>query len=155
MLEGKAVTWLPSYGPEIRGGTCHVMVVISDGRIGTPYVTRPAAIIVMNRPSLDKFEGRVREGGTLFLNSTLTDRLPDRKDIRVMAVPATELAHGLGSSRVSNLVMLGAYLQVMQTVSLGAVEQALVEVLPANKHHLLDLNKKALQAGMDYCSVNK
>ncbi|OGW14676.1 MAG: 2-oxoacid:ferredoxin oxidoreductase subunit gamma [Nitrospinae bacterium RIFCSPLOWO2_12_FULL_45_22] len=150
MLEGKAVTWLPSYGPEIRGGTCHVIVIVSDRRIGSPYVTQPAAIIVMNRPSLDKFEDRLNSGGILLINSSLTDRLPERKDIRVIAIPATDLAHKLGNSRVANLVMLGGYLGATEVVGLPTMLQALQEVFPEDKHHLLPLNKKALEVGMSY-----
>jgi 2-oxoglutarate ferredoxin oxidoreductase subunit gamma len=152
MLEDKAVTWLPSYGPEIRGGTCHVMVVVSDKRIGAPYVAQPSAIMVMNRPSLDKFENRVRAGGTLLINSTLTDRLPERKDLEIIAIPATELAHKLGNPRVSNLVMLGGYIGSTRVVTLPAVLQALEEVLPKDKHHLLPLNQKALEIGINYLS---
>lgn len=150
MLEGKEVTWLPSYGPEIRGGTCHVFVVVADRHIGSPYVTQPAAVLVMNRPSLDKFEQRVHPGGILLINSSLTDRLSERQDIRIIAIPATELAHELGSSRVANLVILGGYLGATQVVSFSAMLQALREVFPEDKHHLLPLNQKALEIGMNY-----
>jgi 2-oxoglutarate ferredoxin oxidoreductase subunit gamma len=105
----------------------------------------------MNRPSLDKFEDRVCPGGVLIINSSLTDRLPDRKDIGVIAIPATELAQELGSGRVANLVLLGGYLGSTQVVALPALLQALQEVLPEDKHHLLPLNQKALEMGMNYC----
>jgi 2-oxoglutarate ferredoxin oxidoreductase subunit gamma len=151
MLEGKAVTWLPSYGPEIRGGTCHVITIVSDKRIGSPSVIQATAVLVMNRPSLDKFESRVQPGGILLINSSLTDRLPERQDIKIIAIPATEMAHELGNSRVANLVMLGAYLDATHVVGMASMLQALQEFLPEDKHHLLPLNQKALEAGINFC----
>lgn len=150
MLEGKEVTWLPSYGPEIRGGTCNCTVVVSDQRIGSPIASQPAALIAMNRPSLDKFERTVIPGGTLIANSSLTDREPQRLDLRVILLPASELAQELGSSKVANLILLGAYLTATAVVSLVSVLDALSEIFPEEKHHLLPLNHRALEAGMAF-----
>ena len=148
MLGDKEVTWLPSYGPEIRGGTCNCTVVVSDRRIGSPIVSQPAALITMNRPSLDKFERVVVSGGTLVVNSSLTDRDPERRDLRVISLPATEMAHEIGNSKVANLVLLGAYVAATGVVSFSGVMGALQDIFPVEKHHLLSLNRQALEAGM-------
>ncbi|MBI1987988.1 MAG: 2-oxoacid:acceptor oxidoreductase family protein [Nitrospinae bacterium] len=150
MLEGKEVTWLPSYGPEIRGGTCNCTVVVSDRRIGSPSIPHPAAVIVMNRPSLDKFEPAVAPGGSLIVNSSLTDRLPSRADLRTFLLPASGMAQELGSSRVANLILLGAYLAATGVVSFPGVMAALEGILPSDKHPLLPLNRRALEAGIEF-----
>ena len=150
LLEGKEVTWLPSYGPEIRGGTCNCTVVVSDQRIGSPVASLPAGLIAMNRPSLDKFEQIVAPQGTLISNSSLIDREPQRLDVRIISLPATEMAHELGNSKVANLVILGAYIAATGVVSLSGVVDALRQVFPAEKHHLLPLNHRALEAGMAF-----
>jgi 2-oxoglutarate ferredoxin oxidoreductase subunit gamma len=111
MLEGKNVSWLPSYGPEMRGGTANCNVIVSDDEIGSPIVTEATAVIAMNLPSLDKFEHSVMPGGTLIINSSLIERKCSRTDIDVFYIPANEIADELGNNRVANMVMLGAYLK--------------------------------------------
>ena len=145
--EAKNVSWIPSYGPEMRGGTANCSVVISDERIGSPIVTEPMTAIVMNRPSLDRFEQAVRPGGLLIYNDSLIDREPQRTDIRIIAVPAVEMARELGFDRVANMCVLGAYLAAAGVVALESVAECLKEVLPERRHDLIPLNVEALARG--------
>lgn len=145
--EAKNVSWMPSYGPEMRGGTANCSVVISTEIIGSPVVTEPTTLIVMNRPSLDRFEQAVRPGGLLIYNSSLIDRAPERTDIRIIAVPAVEMARELGSDRVANMCVLGAYLAATGVVALESVAECLKEVLPERRHDLIPLNVEALARG--------
>ncbi|MDK2887598.1 MAG: 2-oxoglutarate ferredoxin oxidoreductase subunit gamma [Thermoanaerobacter sp.] len=147
MLEGKHVSWIPSYGPEMRGGTANCGVTISDSPISSPVVSEPTSLIVMNRPSLEKFEESVVPGGLLLVNSSLIDIKATRKDIRVYYIPANELAEELGDARVAGNVILGALLELTGVVSLDAVERSLREVLPAHRHKLIPLNRRALETG--------
>jgi len=147
MREAKNVSWMPSYGPEMRGGTANCSVVISTESIGSPIVTEPTTLIVMNRPSLDRFEQAVRPGGLLIYNSSLIDRRPERTDIRVIAVPAVEMAREAGSDRVANMCVLGAYLAATGVVAYESVAECLKEVLPERRQELIPLNLKALAQG--------
>ncbi len=150
MDEGKEVTWIPSYGPEMRGGTANCTVVISDEEIGSPFVKNPAAVIAMNLPSLDKYEHLVREGGTLVVNLSIVDRQVTRDDIQVVNIPANEIAEAIGSKRAVNMVMIGALLGNMDLLSLEALEAALEEHLPERHQKFLDANKEALRRGAAY-----
>ena len=145
--EAKNVSWMPSYGPEMRGGTANCSVVISTESIGSPIVTEPTTLIVMNRPSLDRFEQAVRPGGLLIYNSSLIDREPRRTDIRIIAVPAVEMAREAGSDRVANMCVLGVYLAATGVVALESVAECLKEVLPERRHDLIPLNVEALVRG--------
>jgi len=147
LAEGKEVSWLPSYGPEMRGGAAYCMVVIGDEPVGSPVVAHPDALIVMNRPSLDKFEATLKPGGLLVLNTSLCDRRPARKDVRVVEVPATDIASELGNIRVANMVALGAFLALEPVVEPESVLEALREHLPEHQKKHLPLNAKALAAG--------
>lgn len=147
MLEGKEVSWIPSYGAEMRGGTANCSVVISDEPIASPVVSEARTVIVFNRPSLEKFESRIIKGGLLFLNSSLINIMPARKDIMVIKVPATEVANEIGNTRVTNMVMLGAYIKAVKTVSVGAILKSLKKVLPPRRHDLIPLNEEALRRG--------
>ncbi len=147
MLEGKYVTWLPSYGPEMRGGTANCNVVISDQEVGSPLVTEPEYLLALNRPSLDKFEPLLRPRGLLLLNSSLVDRDPVRKDLEVVAIPATQVAQKLGNQRIANMVMLGAFAACSRVVGQESVVQSLEKVLPARRHQLLPLNLEAIEHG--------
>ncbi|MFK9094106.1 2-oxoacid:acceptor oxidoreductase family protein [Bacillus salipaludis] len=153
MLEGKGVSWLPSYGPEQRGGTANCAVVVSDGPVGSPLVTRPSTAIVLNNPSFDKFEPRVRPGGTLILNSSLVVRALKRKDIKIIEISATDIANDLGNSRVANMVLLGAFLEQTKMVSTDSIMESLKKVLSTDKHHLIEINKQALQKGASSVAV--
>jgi len=147
MDEGRHVTWIPSYGPEMRGGTAHCVVTISDDEIGAPIVRHPAAVIAMNMPSLDKYEPLVAEGGVLVVNSSLTTRRAGRPGIRIIEVPANAIAEELGNNRLANLVLAGALLEATQALPLAAVERALAAHLPARHKSLLEANRRALRRG--------
>ena len=149
MLENKEVSWLPSYGPEMRGGTANCAVVISDQPVASPVVTKATSVIAMNRPSLDKFEDCVQEGGMLFINSSIIDKKSERKDIEVYYVPCNELAEELVNPRVANMVMLGAYIAKTKCVDIENVLQALLYKLGEKKAHLIPLNREALLKGAE------
>ncbi len=150
MDEGLHVTWIPSYGPEMRGGTANCTVVISDEEIGSPMVSRPSAVIAMNRPSLDKYEDLVKPGGVLVVNQSMVDREVKRTDIQVIVVPANKIAEDLGEKRMTNMVLLGALLANMDILPISSIEKALQEHLPERHQKLLGLNKHALKEGSTY-----
>ena len=149
MDEGFHVTWIPSYGPEMRGGTAHCMVIISDDEIGSPVVRCPAAAIAMNMPSLDKYEPLVAPGGVLVVNSSLAARRPRRADIRTCEVSANEVAEKLGDSKLANLVLIGALLAATGLLPPAAVERALEAHLPEHRRALLEANRQALRQGVE------
>lgn len=147
MLEGKNVSWLPSYGPEMRGGTANCNVIISDEPVASPIVTEATAVMAMNRPSLDRFEGAVVRGGLLLINSSLVDKKASREDIGVFYIPANEIADQLGNGRVANMVMLGSFLAKTGAVSQASVIESMKKVLGPSKEHLIPLNEEALKRG--------
>lgn len=147
MLEDKYVSWLPAYGPEMRGGTANCSVNISDEPIGSPVVSKATTVVAMNRPSLDKFEPAVQPGGMLFINSSIIDKKAERDDIRVYYVPCNEIAEELGNGRVANMVMLGAYIAKTKCVDIENVLVALLNKLGEKKAHLIPLNREALLKG--------
>ncbi|MTI49757.1 2-oxoacid:acceptor oxidoreductase family protein [Sporosalibacterium faouarense] len=149
MIENKNVSWLPSYGPEMRGGTANCNVMVSDEPIGSPIVTEATATIAMNRPSLDKFEADVVKDGNLLINSSLIDRKAERDDLKVYYIPANEVAVELGNSKVANMVMLGAYLELTKAVKVESIIEALKKVFGERKAHLIPLNEKALAKGAE------
>ncbi len=146
MLANKHVSWIPSYGPEMRGGTANCSVIVSDEEIGSPLVTEPTAVVAMNIPSLDKFEPTLVPGGIVIINSSLIERKANRDDIVAFYVPANEIADGLGNVKVANMVLLGALL-----AATGAVESEYVlnafEKMFAKRPELLEVNRAALAAG--------
>jgi 2-oxoglutarate ferredoxin oxidoreductase subunit gamma len=143
------VTWFPSYGPEMRGGTAHCVVIISDDEIGSPIVKNPSAVIVMNIPSLDKYEELVQPGGVLVVNTSLVDRNPVREDIDNILVPANEIAEELGSRRLANLVLLGALLDRLDVLTVEQVGESLNKHIPEHRRNLLDANIEALKRGAE------
>lgn len=145
--KGLEVTWIPSYGPEMRGGTANCTVVISDEEIGSPLVNKPRAALVMNQPSLDKYEPLVQPGGVMVVNTSLTNRATQRKDIHVVEVPATTLAEELGEKRLANLVMLGALAAKADFVSLEMIESGLRKALEGGRVNMLEVNMQALHKG--------
>jgi 2-oxoglutarate ferredoxin oxidoreductase subunit gamma len=155
MDEGKAVTWIPSYGPEMRGGTANCTVVVSDEEIGSPFVKNPTAVIAMNLPSLEKFEDLVEPGGVLVVNSSMVNRKVERDDITIVNIPANEIAESLGSKRSVNMVLLGALLGNLELLSLVAVETALEGHLPARHKQFLAANKEALRKGAAFKETTK
>jgi 2-oxoglutarate ferredoxin oxidoreductase subunit gamma len=147
MIEGRKVSWLPSYGPEMRGGTANCNVIISDKPVGSPLVEEANSVIILNKPSLDKFEGNVIKGGNLFINTSLIDRKSTRDDINVYYIPANDIATELGNPKVTNMVMLGAYLEVTKVVSLESIYEAYGKVFGESKLNLLPINKEAMERG--------
>ena len=147
MKEGKNTSWIPSYGPEMRGGTANCSVMLSDDEIDSPLVTRPTSLIVMNRPSLEKFENSVVPGGSIFVNSSMIDLKVQRTDVNAYYVPCTEIATELGNPKVSNMIMLGAYIGKSHCVDIETVLEALLEKLGERKAKLIPLNREALKRG--------
>jgi 2-oxoglutarate ferredoxin oxidoreductase subunit gamma len=154
MDEGLQVTWIPSYGPEMRGGTAHCFVVISDQQIGSPAVARPRHAIVFNNPSFDKYVDKVAPGGLLLVNGSLVTRTAERTDMTTLVIPATDLADSIGDLKQSNLVLMGALLTASPVISLHAVRRA----LEAHSRHRdkLASNLLALEAGAQaVCAIRR
>jgi 2-oxoglutarate ferredoxin oxidoreductase subunit gamma len=149
VVEGKEISWMPSYGPEMRGGTANCIVIVADGKISSPIITAFDTVIALNQPSLEKFEKAVKPGGLLIYESTSIVIPPTRTDITVLPLPAAEEAAKLKNARVMNMVVLGSFLARTRTVSLDAVMAALQKVLPERYHTLLPLNEEALRRGME------
>lgn len=152
MHEGKEVTYLPSYGAEVRGGTAHCFVVISSEQIASPLIDQPMSALVMNHPSLIKFEPKIISGGTLIANSSLILGPPKRNDIDVLLIPATAIAEKAGNIQSANMVMLGCYLAKRDAAQIDTVLKALEDVIPARHHHLLAVNESAIQKGYDFAA---
>jgi 2-oxoglutarate ferredoxin oxidoreductase subunit gamma len=149
MVEGKEVSWMPSYGPEMRGGTANCIVILSDHQISSPILSRFDSVVALNQPSLDKFEKSVKPGGLLIYDSTNIIRRPTRTDITVAAVPASEAAVEMRNTKVMNMIVLGAFLELRFLVPLESVLEALRHVLPERHHHLIPLNQQALERGRE------
>ena len=147
MKEGKDVSWLPSYGPEMRGGTANCSVVLTDDAIVSPIVLEPTELIAMNLPSLLKFEPTVKAGGTIFVNSSIITEKVTRTDVKAVYVPCLEIAQELGNMKVANMVMLGAYIQAMGNLSFDTIKEMLVHMFTGPKAKLVDLNIEALARG--------
>ena len=150
MEHGLNVTYIPVYGPEMRGGTANCTVVVSDEDIGSPIIRSPMSLIIMNRPSLDKFQPSLKDGGVQVINSSLVDKdlaEPDR--VRSVFVPANDIADQLGNTRMANMVALGAYVKATGVVDLAVVKESLTNVIAAHYSHLIPKNAEALQAGAD------
>jgi len=149
MDSGKNATWLPSYGPEMRGGTAHVTVIISDEEIGSPLVENPGAALVFNIPSMEKYEAKIKPGGVLVYNSSLINLPHKRDDITYIPVPASKLAAEMGNPKVANVVALGALVKATKALPLDTVHRAIKNHLPPKKQPLVPLNQKALQRGAE------
>lgn len=147
--QGLHVTWFPSYGPEMRGGTAHCTVILGDEEIGSPIVKNPSGIIVMNIPSLERYENLVRDDGYLVVNTSLVDRNPEREDIQTILVPAIDIAEELGEKRMANLVLLGALMDRMGPLTIEQIGDALGRHIPEHRRNLLDANLKALAKGAE------
>ncbi len=150
LMDEKQVSWLPSYGPEMRGGTASCSVIVSDTPVGSPIVSNPDTLIVMNLPSLDRYEDAVVPGGTIFMDSTLIERPVKRDDVTVYAVPATRLASENGIPTLANMILMGKVLSVMGEYPSDSVEAALGKVISARHADKLDINRRALQLGAEY-----
>jgi 2-oxoglutarate ferredoxin oxidoreductase subunit gamma len=155
MKAGKEVTYMPSYGAEMRGGTANSMVIVSDNPITSPLVSNPNSLIVMNKASLNKFAPRIKAGGLLIMNSSLIDTEPELDEtIEVLAIPADELAVELGNQKAANMVALGAYLQKRNLFSADAAAACLADVLAKRYHHTLPVNTQALHRGAEFAEKN-
>ncbi len=148
MDAGLEVTWIPSYGPEMRGGTAHCTVMLSDVPIGSPLVSMPDVVLAFNLPSFDKYAEAVAPGGLLVYNESLVPERCARTDIEIIPLAASAQAEALGNARVLNMVMLGAALRARPVLSIQALEMALAEHMPAHRRHMLEINQAALQAGV-------
>ena len=148
MDHGLEVTWLPSYGPEMRGGTANCTVVLSDEPVGSPIVDEPTALIAMNRPSLDKFEPTLASGAVVVVNSSLVERKATRGDLQAAYLPVNDLAESAGNARTINMVALGAYLKATGAVPLETVTEAMARMLQeTGKSKFIDVNRHALEEG--------
>lgn len=145
---GKELSWLPSYGPEMRGGTCNCSIVISDNAIGSPQVTAPDVLVAMNRPSLDKFVNAVVPGGVILVDSSTVDIKVEREDVKVYYVPATKLADENGIKGLANIILVGKLFKETGFVSAEMLDAGLQKCIPAKKAAMLDTNRKALEIGM-------
>jgi len=145
--ENLNVSWFPSYGPEMRGGTSNCSVILSDEPIGSPLVVDATTVVVMNRPSLDKFESHVVKGGLLIIDSDLVNREPERTDIEIIKIPAQRIAEEVGSKKIANMVLLGALVEKTKIVKIESLLKALKE---HGKEQFYELNKKALERGAEF-----
>lgn len=150
MLEGKHVTYLPTYGVEVRGGTANCTVVVSDEEIASPVASEPEFLVAMNQPSFARFQSILQAGGLLCANSSLVNTESARSDIEILAIPTSELAERLGTIKVANMIMLGALIKASEMISYDKMLENLAEILGAGKAKLLELNREALTVGYSY-----
>ena len=150
LVQDKQVSWLPSYGPEMRGGTANCSVILSDTPVGSPIITNPDALVAMNLPSLQKFVDTVVPGGHIFIDSTLITARVERTDVHVHYIPATQMAKDAGFSTLANMILTGKVLKELDAVAFDGNKETLEAFIPAKKANLIDINCQALQAGYDY-----
>lgn len=149
MIKGKKLSWLPSYGPEMRGGTANCHVIISDENIGSPIITRPNVLVALNKPSLDKFEDLVVPGGYIFVDKSLIDREVKRDDVTVFYAEATKSAEAIGNIKLANMVMLGKVIKETNLFSEEEIKKTFEESLPESKRPLIEMNMNAVRKGME------
>ena len=149
IMENKEVSWMPSYGPEMRGGTANCTVIISDKKISSPIISKFDTVIALNQPSVDKFESTVKPGGLLIYESTNVINTPTRNDIEIIGIAATDEAAKMENTKVLNMIMLGSFLKKKPIIEFNNILEGLKKVLPERYHHLLPLNEKALRKGME------
>lgn len=150
LLEEREVSWLPSYGPEMRGGTCNCSVILSDTKIGSPIVANPDILIAMNLPSLDRFESAAVPGAKIFVDSSLIDRKVARDDVEAYYIPATRIASDEGLSGLANMIMIGLMIKKTGVMPYENVERAMKKLVPAKKANLIELNIKAVELGYNF-----
>ncbi|MDD5476432.1 MAG: 2-oxoacid:acceptor oxidoreductase family protein [Syntrophales bacterium] len=150
MRDGKEVTYLPSYGAEMRGGTANCTVVVSDDEIFSPVASTPDFAVIMNKPSLVKYENMMRSGGVMFLNSSVIDQDIIREDISEVLIPANDMAKELGSDRVTNMIMLGAFVAKTRLTTIESIMNGLQEIVKGKSSSVMKLNRIALDRGVDY-----
>ena len=149
LMKGQEVSWMPSYGPEMRGGTSNVTVIISDNRISSPILNEYDTCIILNQQSMDKFESSVKPGGVLLYDPNGITHHPTRTDIKIYSIEATKIATEMGNSKIFNMVVLGAFLKIKSIVEMKDVINGLKKSIPERNHKLLPLNEKAIEAGME------
>ncbi len=149
LVQNKQISWLPSYGPEMRGGTANCSVIISDTPVGSPIITVPDVLVAMNLPSLQKFVDAVAPGGKIFIDSTLIDAKVERTDVEVFYIPATQMAKDAGFSTLSNMILMGKVMAECDCLEFAGNQQTLETFIPAKKASLIEMNCKALQTGYD------
>ena len=150
LMDKKQVSWLPSYGPEMRGGTASCGVIISDEPVGSPIVANPDVLVAMNLPSLDKYESAVAPGGMIFADSTLIERKVQRDDVKVFYIPATKLANDNGTPTLANMVLMGKILKELNDFGEDSLRAALGKVISAKRADMLEVNLHAMEIGADY-----
>ena len=150
LMEEKQLSWLPSYGPEMRGGTANCSVILSDDPVGSPIITNPDVLVAMNLPSLDKYEETVAPGGMIFLDSSLIERKVERTDVKVFYIPATKMANEQGVSTLANMILTGKILKEIGEYDEENIKAALNKVVSAKHPEMFDFNMKALALGRDY-----
>ena len=155
MREGRYVTYLPSYGAEVRGGTANCTVCVSDEEIASPVVSSPDYAVVLNKPSMVKYQGMIRRGGLMVINSSMIDSAPARDDIEIVRVPANALSLELKNERTANMIMLGAFIAKTGITAMDSIMNGLAEVLKAKKAGILDLNRKGVAMGAEYVSKSE
>lgn len=153
IMQDQEVTWMPSYGPEMRGGTANVTVILSDKKISSPILSKCDVAIILNQQSLDKFEESVKPGGVLIYDPNGITRVPQRKDITVCSIAAVDIAAEIGNSKGYNMVVLGAYLKMRPVVTLENVIKGLKKSIPERHHSLIPMNEKAIAAGMEKIEI--
>ena len=149
IVQGQEVTWMPSYGPEMRGGTANVTVILSDERISSPIINEYDTAIILNQQSMDKFEEMVKPGGTLIYDGNGITRHPERKDINIYRVDAAEEATKMETTKTFNMIVLGGFLKIKPIVKMDNVIEGLRKSLPERYHHLLPVNEKAIKRGTE------
>ena len=149
MLAGRQVSWLPSYGPEMRGGTANCSVIISDELIGSPIVTKPNVLVSMNLPSFDKYDGATQPGGKHFVDSTLVSKQTGRTDVDTYYIPATQMADDMGLKGLANIILIGKLLKETGFAAYESVEKGIRKCVPAKKAHLVEGNLRAIKLGME------
>ena len=150
LMDGKNVSWLPSYGPEMRGGTASCGVIVGDEAVGSPIVSTPDVLVAMNLPSLDKYESSVAPGGMIFVDSTLVTRPVNRTDVTVYALPATQMASDNGTPTLANMILVGKILKALDDFDEPSVRTALGKVISAKRADMLEVNLNAMKLGAEY-----
>jgi len=152
MIEGKDVSWMPSYGPEMRGGTANCTIIISDDKISSPIINSYDSIIILNQPSMDKFESAVKTNGQLLYEANNIINPPTRNDVGIVDIPANKEALNMGEKKVMNIIVLGTFLGLNPVLKPESIMEGLKKVLPKRHHHLLPINEKALEVGISFAS---
>ena len=150
LIDNKEVSWLPSYGPEMRGGTANCSIILSDKKVGSPIVDKPDILIAMNAPSLDKYENETVAGGQIFVDSSLIEKKVERTDVEAYYIPATKIASDENLPGLANMIMVGLMIKHSGIIPYENIEKAMAKIVSAKKQHLLDLNLKAIEIGYNY-----